>query len=146
MQQQAAGKPLEQVFVIRNAETGLAVENPVAKALREGRIVGLANHTRLIASDGRHIPIDDSAAPIHDGGRISGVVLVFRDVTERKRAEERLLAANEELRRTTHLMEPVVCFVLDLQDSRIVYWNPGGGRSLRFFGRRGPREERPFTA
>ena len=124
-QQQAAGKPLEQVFVIRNAETGLAVENPVAKALREGRIVGLANHTRLIASDGRHIPIDDSAAPIHDGGRIAGVVLVFRDVTERKRAEERLLAANEELRRTTHLMEPVVCFVLDLQDSRIVYWNPG---------------------
>jgi len=87
--------------------------------------VGLANHTRLIASDGRHIPIDDSAAPIHDGGKIAGVVLVFRDVTERKRAEERLLAANEELRRTTHLMEPVVCFVLDLQDSRIVYWNPG---------------------
>jgi PAS domain S-box-containing protein len=87
-QAEAAGKPLEQVFVIRNEETGLEVENPVSKVLREGRIVGLANHTKLIAKDGRSIPIDDSAAPIRSGpGSIAGVVLVFRDITERKAAE-----------------------------------------------------------
>ena len=89
-QEEAAGKPLEEIFVIRNAHTGLAVENPVAKVLREGCIVGLANHTRLITRDGRQIPIDDSAAPIRDGAKIAGVVLVFRDITERLKAEERL--------------------------------------------------------
>src|SRR5581483_3540575 len=71
-QEEAAGKPLEQVFVIRDAQTGLEVENPVARVLREGRIVGLANHTRLLSKDGRRIPIDDSAAPIYDGGKIAG--------------------------------------------------------------------------
>lgn len=89
-QEEAAGKPLEEIFVIRNAHTGLVVENPVTKVLREGRIVGLANHTRLIARDGRQIPIDDSAAPIRDGGQVAGVVLVFRDITERLKAEERM--------------------------------------------------------
>ena len=87
--EQAVGKPLQQVFVIHNEETGAEVENPVSKALREDRIVGLANHTRLTARDGRQIPIDDSAAPIRDaGGKIIGVVLVFRDVTERAAAED----------------------------------------------------------
>ena len=89
-QEEAAGKHLEEVFVIRNAETGLEVENPVSKVLREGRIVGLANHTRLITRDGRKIPIDDSAAPIRDRSKIAGVVLVFRDITERLKAEERI--------------------------------------------------------
>ncbi|GEM_PF-1008633 len=94
-QEEALGKPLEQVFVIRDAETGGEVENPVAKALREGRIVGVARHTRLLAKDGRKTPIDHSAAPIHDRGDIVGVVLVFRDVTERLRAEELMRVAVE---------------------------------------------------
>jgi PAS domain S-box-containing protein len=86
----AVGLPLEQIFVISIEETGELVENPVSRALREGRIVGLANHTRLTARDGRHIPIDDSAAPIRDStGNIIGVVLVFRDVTERREVEIR---------------------------------------------------------
>jgi PAS domain S-box-containing protein len=86
---EAEGKPLEEIFVITNEQTGAAVENPVARALREGRIVGLANHTELTPKGGvRRIPIDDSAAPIREhGGTICGVVLVFRDVTERKEAE-----------------------------------------------------------
>ena len=92
-QEEAAGKLLEEVFVIRNADTGLEVENPVAKVLREGRTVGLANHTRLLAKDGRRIPIDDSAAPIYENGKIAGVVLVFRDITERLKAEERMILA-----------------------------------------------------
>ena len=98
-QEDAAGKPLEQIFVIRNADTELEVESPVAKVLREGGIVGLANHTRLTTKDGRHIPIDDSAAPIRDArGQISGVVLVFRDITERKEAEQAVQRGVDELR------------------------------------------------
>jgi PAS domain S-box-containing protein len=88
-QQGALGLPLERVFVISNEETGASVENPVIKALRQGRIVGLANHTKLTAKSGREIPIDDSAAPMRDlDGNVKGVVLVFRDVSERKRAEQ----------------------------------------------------------
>ena len=65
------------------------VENPVGKVLREETIVGLANHTVLLARDGTGIPIDDSAAPIRDtAGTLRGTVLVFRDITERRRAEE----------------------------------------------------------
>ena len=89
-QEDAVGLPLEQIFSIGNEETGAVVENPVSKVLREGRIVGLANHTRLTSRDGRQIPIDDSAAPIRDSaGKIVGVVLVFRDITERRKAEIR---------------------------------------------------------
>src|SRR5262249_7411983 len=65
------------------------VENPVTKVLREGVTVGLANHTMLIGRDGREIPIDDSGAPIRgEDGAVAGVVLVFRDVTEARRAVE----------------------------------------------------------
>ena len=89
-QGEAAGKPLDQVFAICNGQTGLPLENPAARALREGRIAGLANHTRLVARDGRQIPIDESAAPIFAGGGVPGVVLVFRDISERLKAEERM--------------------------------------------------------
>jgi PAS domain S-box-containing protein len=89
-QEQAIGKPLDDVFKIVNEFTRETVENPVAKVLREGIIVGLANHTLLLAKDGTERPIDDSGAPIADAdGTLIGVVLVFRDVTERKRSEER---------------------------------------------------------
>jgi PAS domain S-box-containing protein len=95
-QPDAAGRPLEDVFRIVNELTRKEAENPVRRVLREGRVVGLANHTALVARDGTERPIDDSAAPIRDGrGRLAGVVLVFRDVSERRRAEEarRRLAA-----------------------------------------------------
>ena len=87
-QEQALDHPLDEIFKITNEETGAVVESPVTKALREGRVVGLANHTHLTAKDGREIPIDDSAAPIRGAhGNITGVVLVFRDVTQRRSAE-----------------------------------------------------------
>jgi PAS domain S-box-containing protein len=86
---EAAGRPLPEVFHIVNEYTRQPVENPALRALREGVVVGLANHTVLIARDGTERPIDDSAAPMRDeAGRPIGAVLVFRDVTERKRAEE----------------------------------------------------------
>jgi PAS domain S-box-containing protein len=84
----ALGQPLEQVFRIVTETTRAAAESPVARALREGVVVGLANHTVLIRKDGGERPIDDSAAPICDSaGQLKGVVLVFRDVSERRRAE-----------------------------------------------------------
>jgi PAS domain S-box-containing protein len=95
-QEDANGKPLEEIFIIHNEYTGAATENPVMKALRDGVVVGLANHTKLTTKDGREFPIDDSAAPIRDtNGNIAGVVLVFRDITERKAAEEALTRALE---------------------------------------------------
>jgi PAS domain S-box-containing protein len=87
----AVGKPLKDVFRIVNESTRRAVENPVDKVLREGTIVGLANHTVLIAKDGVDLPIDDSGAPVRNKeGELTGVVLVFRDITERRAAEAAL--------------------------------------------------------
>lgn len=84
----AHGQSLLEVFDIVNEETRSVVENPAIRALRDGIIVGLANHTVLIAKDGKERPIADSAAPIRDvNGHIIGVVLVFRDMTEAKMLE-----------------------------------------------------------
>ena len=86
---EAFGRDITEVFRIVNEHTREVVENPVTRVLREGTVVGLANHTLLIARDGVERPIDDSGAPIHDAqGRLVGVVLVFRDITARRRAEE----------------------------------------------------------
>jgi PAS domain S-box-containing protein len=86
---EAAGLPLAQIFRITNEQTGRGAENPVERVLREGVVVGLANHTVLTGRDGSRRPIDDSAAPIRDGrGNLTGVVMVFRDVTQRRRAEQ----------------------------------------------------------
>ncbi len=84
-----AGKHLDDVFKIVNEFSRAKVESPVTKVLREGNVVGLANHTVLIARDGTEIPIDDSGAPIRgEDGPIRGTVLVFRDITERRHAEQ----------------------------------------------------------
>ncbi len=91
----AITRPLDEVFHIIHAQTHKKVEAPVEKALREGIVVGLANHTALIARDGTEYQIADSAAPIRDAqGTILGVVLVFRDVTE-EYAKEKQLRENE---------------------------------------------------
>jgi PAS domain S-box-containing protein len=100
--EEAVGRPIGEVFHIVNEYTGAAVENPVVRALREGLVVGMANHTLLISRTGGVTPIDDSAAPIQSrDGKTLGVVLVFRDVTERKqvdRERERLLERERESR------------------------------------------------
>jgi PAS domain S-box-containing protein len=84
-------RKLDEVFRIEHQESGEPVQNPVARVLREGVVVGLANHTVLVARDGTRRPIADSGAPIRrETGEIRGVVLVFRDVTEQRQAEEAL--------------------------------------------------------
>jgi len=105
-QEQAAGKPLEEIFNISDEETGSPAGNAVARVLREGSIGSLADRTRLTARDGRHIPIEDSAAPIRDAqGRITGVVLVFRDNTQRREAERVKKKAAEDLAKHSELLE-----------------------------------------
>ena len=87
-QQDALGQPLDRVFHIVNESTRLPVENPATRALQQGIVVGLANHTILIKKDGTECPIDDSAAPIrNEEGYVSGCVLIFRDVTAQRLIE-----------------------------------------------------------
>ncbi len=98
----ASGMPLSQVFRIVNASTRLPSTDPVVLVLERGEVVGLANHTMLIARDGQEYQIADSAAPIHDrGGHIVGVVLVFRDVTETYGVAPKLAETLDLLERTS---------------------------------------------
>src|SRR6266853_1427523 len=85
---EAKGQPLEKVFHIVNEDTHAEVENPALRAIKEGVITGLANHTLLLKKDGNEISIDDSGAPIKSGSELLGAVLIFRDITERRRGEQ----------------------------------------------------------
>jgi PAS domain S-box-containing protein len=99
---EALARPIEEIFHIVNEETRAAAINPVARVLAEGVVVGLANHTALISRDGSERPIADSGAPIFDSqGKAIGAVLVFRDITEQRKVEEkqlRLAQAQEAIR------------------------------------------------
>jgi len=90
--------PFKGMFRLINEITGAEAEDPIARVLREGKTIGLANHTALLRPDGTSISIEDSAAPLlDDQGRVRGVVFVFKDVTERRRAETALAKAREQL-------------------------------------------------
>ncbi len=115
----AIGHDIADIFRIINEATRLPVESPVERALREGAVVGLANHTLLIARDGTERSIDDSGAPIRDQqGAITGVVLVFRDITARKQAEDTL--AHYQL--LSEHARDIMLFIG--QDGRIIEANP----------------------
>jgi PAS domain S-box-containing protein len=126
MASEAKGHPLTEVFPIVNEHTRAPVENPVSKVLQTGVVVGLANHTVLLARDGREVPISDSAAPIRlPDGTMFGVVLIFRDITEERRADHArawlaaIVASSDD------------AIVSKTLDGCITSWNPG---ATRLFG------------
>ncbi len=115
--QEGVGQPLDSVFRIINEESRQPVENPAVPALREGRTCKLASHSILVARDGTERPIDDSAAPIRNGGgEVAGVVLVFRDITQSRKTEaalEKALVYTDDIIAT--LREPFLVLNVDLR-------------------------------
>jgi PAS domain S-box-containing protein len=120
---EAENRPLPEVFTIVNAMSRRKVENPVARVLETGGIVGLANHTVLIGRGGEEYQIADSASPIRDGqGNVKGVILVFSDVTEKYRAVEELRASEKKFRSLVENMQ--VGVLLQSPLTEIVLSNP----------------------
>ncbi|VAW30327.1 diguanylate cyclase/phosphodiesterase (GGDEF & EAL domains) with PAS/PAC sensor(s), partial [hydrothermal vent metagenome] len=127
----AEGRPLGEVFRIISEESREAAESPVEKVLREGVVVGLANHTLLISKQGKEIPIADSGAPVLDEkGQISGVVLVFRDQTN-EREKNRKIQESEKKYKTLFNNRSVIMLLIDPKNGNIVDANPAAGQ---FYG------------
>jgi PAS domain S-box-containing protein len=125
---EAIGQPIDRIFNIVNEETRARVENPVARVLRDGAMAGLAYHTALVARDGTERPIADSGAPIRDRvGAMRGAVLVFRDVTEERRADEALRQSEQKLRLMIESVRDYAIYMLDA-DGLVTSWNAGAER------------------
>jgi PAS domain S-box-containing protein len=128
LEKDAVGHPIAEVFNIINEETRKKAVNPVTRVLAEGVVVGLANHTALISRDGTERPIADSGAPIRGAqGDPRGAVLVFRDITVERQAEETLRQSEEKLRQMIASVHDYALFMLDPM-GHIASWNPGAER------------------
>jgi two-component system, cell cycle sensor histidine kinase and response regulator CckA len=111
---QIVNTPLDEVFHIISEKTKIAIENPVAKIIKSGEIVELADHTLLVNSDKREIPIENNGAPIKDDeGNLYGVVMVIRDISRRKNSE-RLIRENDERFRILFENNPISIWLEDL--------------------------------
>jgi len=130
-EKEAVGRRLEEVFHVVNEQTGLPVESPVTRVLREGTIAGLANQSVLIARDGTRRAVADSGAPIRDGqGTLRGTVLVFRDQTEERRAER--LLRESEARKGAILEAALDCIVTIDQAGVVREFNPAAERTFGY--------------
>jgi PAS domain S-box-containing protein len=129
----AMGQPIQNVFQIINEKTRAPAEDVVARVLSEKRVIGLANDTMLVARDGREVPIEDSAAPIKDSaGNLIGVVLIFHDVTEKRRAKTELRKSYERADWLARFPEQNPQPVIRVSaDGTVLYCNPA---SLRHRG------------
>ena len=127
---EAVGRPLDTVFRIINEHSRSPAQSPAVRAIRDGTVVGLANHTLLIRKDGTECPIDDSAGPIRDArGMVAGCVLIFRDVTSQRMVERE--KANQLL--TARLLASIVessddAIISKSLDGIIQSWNAGAER------------------
>ncbi|MFP4458648.1 MAG: PAS domain S-box protein [Candidatus Zixiibacteriota bacterium] len=119
---EAIGTDIDRVFNIESEMYDEKPKNPLKTAIKENRTVALANHVLLISKSGRKIPIADSAAPISDdNGNVSGAVLVFRDVTERRIAMKALEESEQRLYKIVMNM-PLIIDAID-EDGNIIFWN-----------------------
>ena len=126
-QQEAVGLPLTDIFNIVNESTREPIESPADKVKRHGAIVGLANHTVLLNRGGGETHIDDSGAPItDDNGQLTGIVLVFRDIEERRKAEVARDRLTSQLEQTLEGTTDGVAMVD--RNWRYTYFNPAGRR------------------
>ena len=140
--EEAEERSIQEVFRLINEQTHEPMEDPVALVMREGRPTTLANHTALVTKDGREIPIEDSASPILDArGRVIGAVLVFHDVTEKRRAQEALRESEARFRLALR-NAPVSVAAQDRDLKYIWAYNQRTARPEEIIGR---RDEEIFT-
>jgi PAS domain S-box-containing protein len=129
---EGAGRSLADVYQAVDAETRAKIESLVPEALREGVVAGATNRAVLISRSGLETPIDDSAAPIRDqAGNITGVVLTFRDVSERQRSEQALQESEERFRLLVEGVQDYAIFMLDPAGC-VTSWNAGAERLLGY--------------
>ncbi len=129
---EAAGRPVTEVYRILNSETREKLDSLVPQALLEGIVAGPANRAVLVSRNGPETPIDDSAAPIRDNaGNITGVVLTFRDISERQRAQQALQESEERFRLLVEGVQDYAIFMLD-PAGRVTSWNAGAERMLGY--------------
>src|SRR5438477_7532837 len=129
---EAAGRPLTEVYQNVNAETREPLDSLVPQALLEGVVAGPTSRAVLISRKGTETPIDDSAAPVRDNaGHITGVVLTFRDVSERQRVEQALQESEERFRLLVEGVQDYAIFRLDPLGC-VTSWNSGAERLMSY--------------